>query len=372
MKKIISICLTLLLLSMNSFVSAADTDEAYEKLYEESDLSSLSDSISKETADIIAELGIDLSSYSSFLELDAGSLWDMVVNMFNRSLTAPLTALSLALCVILICSVLSGIWSTPLEMNETYSYICLLSISSVVLMPLISTIGECIEGIKGLCIFMLTFVPIYGGLLVGSGGITSGVIYQSVMLGICELLSQITGLVIAPMIGVFICIGMSAAISGIDGADKLALTIKNVANWILGFVMTFFTGFLSMQSIVGKSADNLTIKTTRFFVGSAVPLVGGYLSEALTTVTAGLGMLRSSAMAWCILVLAVMVVPFVIELFLWRLCLNLLSATGEMFNLSQVSKLFQICSTALSFLLAIILSVSVMFILSLVIIKVGT
>ncbi len=371
MKRLIVFTIAIVLFSVTLTVSAEDSQKVYERIYDQSGISSLSEGINKETAEIISELGIDLSSYSSFLEMSPKSLWNVITNMLGGSLTAPITSFSLALCVVLICSVLSGMWSNPLEINETYSYICLLSLSSVVLLPLTAAIENSISGIKSISGFMLTFIPVYGGLLISSGNISSGITYQSVMLGLCELVSQVAGFIIAPIIGIFICVGMAASISGIDGAYKLALMIKNTANWILGFVMTFFTGFLSIQGVVGKSADNLTIKTTRFFVGSTVPVVGGYLSEALTTVTAGLGILRSTAAAWCILVLAIMVLPLVVELFLWRMGLNVLSAVSEMFSVPQASKLFQICSLAVGFLIAIVLSVSVMFILSLVIIKVG-
>ena len=104
-------------------------------------------------------------------------------------------------------------------------------------------------------------------------------------------------------------------------------------------------------------------------MGSVVPVVGGALSEALTTVTAGIGLLRSSAMAWCIIVLAIMVVPIVIEMFLWKILLNLLSALSAMFSVGEATKLFEICSVAIGFLIGILLSVTVVFILSLVVIN---
>ena len=292
------------------------------------------------------------------------------MDILCRNISVPLTVFSSALAVILLCSLLSGVWSTPLETNQSYSFICMLSLSSVVLLPMTSAVENCISGIKTVSGFMLTFIPVYGGLLISSGNVATSTVYQSLMLVISEAVSQISGFVIAPIVSLFICVGMVSAISGIDGAYKAALMIKNIANWILGFVMTFFTGFLSIQSAVGKSADSLTIKTTRFFVGSTVPVVGGYLSEALTTITAGLGVLRASASAWCILALALIVMPLIIELFLWRTVLSLLSAVSEMFMVPEASKLFNVSSVAMGFLVALLLCVSAMFILSLVVVKV--
>ncbi len=372
MKKFWTLILLFFIFATGLDAKAQTADDIYNNAYKNSELSSLSEIISKETAEIIAELGIDLSNYDTFLNLDADSFLDVIINFIKSGLTEPLTAFSTALCIILIFSTIGGMWSSPLEMSTTYSYISLLSLSTIVLIPLITAVNNTITVIKSICAFMLAFIPIYGGLLISTGNISSGLLYQSVMLGICEFITQVVGFFIAPIISIYMCIGMSSAVSGVEGAHKLALAVKSVANWVLGFIMTLFTGFLSIQSVVGKSADNLTLKTTRFFVGSAVPVVGGYLSEALTTVTAGIGILRSSAMAWCVLVLAIMVVPTIIQLYLWRISLSLLSGISSMFSISEASRLFEICTVALGFLVAVVLSISVMFILSLVIIKVGT
>lgn len=371
MKRIIAFVLIGFVFIFSLTVSADTTKETYDQIYEESGMREISNSLNKETVDILSELGVDPENYNSLLELDAKSLWEVLLDMLGRNITAPLTAFSTALSVILLCSLISGMWTNNLTMNQSYNYISLLSISSVVLLPMTAAIENCITGIKTISGFMLAFVPIYGGLLLSSGNVTTSALYQSLMLGTSEAVSQIAGFIVAPIISIFICLGMASAISGIDGTYKLSIMIKNVANWILGLIMTLFTGFLSVQSFVGKSADNLAIKTTRFFVGSTVPVVGGYLSETLTTLTASIGLLRASATAWCILALGVMVLPLVIELFLWRTVLNLLSAISEMLSVSEISKLFNVSSVAIGFLIAILLCISAMFILSLVVIKAG-
>ncbi len=369
MKRIVVIILVVWLFSFSFTVTAQEKNEVYNNYYNSTGANELTEHIDSETVAILDELGIDLKDYSSFLELDSGSMWRVITSFFKQGLTKPLTSFSLSLAVILLCSMLSGMWTSKLQISETYSYVTILSLATVVLFPLVETANNCIASIKTVSGFMLAFVPVFGGILITAGRVSTGILYQSVMLGVCEFIGQTSAQLVAPLISIYICIGLSAAVSGIEGAQRIAVFIKSTANWILGFVMTFFTGFLSVQSVVGKSADNLTLKTSRFFVGSVVPVVGGALSEALTTVTAGIGLLRSSAMAWCIIVLAIMVVPIVIEMFLWKILLNLLSALSAMFYVAEATKLFEICSVAIGFLIGILLSVTVVFILSLVVIN---
>lgn len=352
-------------------VSATETDDIYSDLYNASGINELESNLNSDVGEVLDRLGLDVSDYSSFVFEDSSSYVEVVVEFLKKGIKKPLAALAFGFGVILLCSAFGGLWSQKLQMGENYNYICALSLAAVVLTPLMNTVTASIDAVKAVGSFMLSFVPIYGGLIIANGGITSGVVYQSVMLIFCEGLSSGLGYFIAPVISIYICIGITSAVSGIEGAYLLALRIKSVANWLLGLVMTLFSGFLSIQSIVTKAADTVSIKTARFFVGSFVPVVGGALGEALTTVTAGVGLLRATATAWCMVILAIMLLPVIIELLVWRVVMFILSAVSITLNIPDSAKLFDTLSAAIGFLIAVILMVGIMFILSLVILKAG-
>lgn len=369
MKRIIVFFVVLTLLTFPVF--ADETEDIYDELYSGSEVSELEQSIGKETKGILDELGLDLSDYTSFLGVDANSYFNVVLSFLKSGLKKPFSAMVLGFGVILICSAFGGMLGSRLQVSDTYNYICALSLLAVVLTPLMNTISASIAAIKSVGLFMLSFIPIYGGLIIASGGVASGTIYQSVMLVFCELITEGLSFVISPIISAYVCIGVASSVSAIEGAYMIALRIRSVANWLIGFIMTIFTGFLSIQSVVGRAADNITMKTARFFVGSFIPVVGTALGEALTTVTAGVGLLKSSVMAWCIVVLAIMLLPLIIELLLWRVAMFILSSLAISLNIPDSARLFDTVSAGVGFLVAIMLSVAVMFILSLVIVKVG-
>ncbi len=344
--------------------------EEYDELYKESGLEELKSELNGEVKEALDELGIDPAS----LEIKENSnenLWKVVSNFFSKRIKRPLAAFSSALSMILIYAVVGVIKNEKQGLSESYAFLCALSVGGVILSPMMSVVGESVEAVKTAGGLMLGFIPIFCMILVSSGRISSAMVYQGAMLGICELITSACTYIISPFVGAYICFGLSAAVSGNEGIYKLAVGIKNVASWILGLLMTVFTGFLGMQSVIAKASDNMTIKTTKFFVGNTVPLVGGALSEAITTVVAGIGMLRSSAMVWCIVAVALIMLPIVLELFLWRITLSVLAAISSMFSVSMVEKLFSVSSVAISFLIALLLCILVMFILSLVIISSG-
>ncbi len=369
MKRIIILFVVILFFTFD--VSAEETDEIYSELYNNSEISELEQTLGDEIKDILSRLGVDISDYTSFYNADANSYINVVITFFKSGLKKPFSAMVLGFGVILICSSFGGLLGSRMQIADTYNYICTLSLLAVVLSPLMNTFSAAISAIKSVGAFMLSFVPIYSGLIVASGGVATGTIYQSVMLIFCELITQGLAFVVSPLISAYVCIGVTSAISGVEGAYLIAMRLRSVANWLIGFIMTLFTGFLSIQSVVSRAADSVTIKTARFFVGSFVPVVGGALGEALTTVTAGVGLLKATAMSWCIVVLVLMLLPIIIELLLWRVVMFILSSLAITLNIPDSARLFDTVSAAIGLLVAITLSVGVMFILSLVIIKVG-
>lgn len=369
MKRIIIFIFALWLFSLP--VCADETENVYNDLYNGSEISGLEQSIDKETNQILEGLGIDLSDYTSFFNIDADSYLNVVISFFKSGFKKPISAMALGIGIILICSAFGGMLGSRLQVADTYNYICTLSLLAVVLAPLMNTVSAAISAIKSVGAFMLSFVPIFSGLIIASGGVATGAIYQSVMLIFCEAITEGLAFLVSPLISAYVCIGVASAVSGLEGAYMIAIRIRSVANWLIGFIMTLFTGFLSMQSIVSRAADSITIKTARFFVGSFIPVVGTALGEALTTVTAGMGLLKATAMSWCVAVLIIMLLPLVLELLLWRIVMFVLSSLSITLNIPDSARLFDTVSAAIGFLVAIMISVAVMFILSLVIVKVG-
>ena len=145
----------------------------------------------------------------------------------------------------------------------------------------------------------------------------------------------------------------------------------NAIMWIMAFISTVFLGILGIQTAVNSSADSLVSKTAKFIIGSSVPVAGGVLSEALGTVTASMGLLKSSVGIYGALACAAMLLPLIAELLIWRLVLLVTSAAAELVSLSEISGLLRAVDSMLSVLAGVILLVGAMFIISLAAVVTG-
>lgn len=349
----------------------AEVSSVYDDAYNNSGLDGVHQSINEDTEQILEDLNVDPKDYSSLFNIKFDSVWSVLKDFFKNGVKLPITAFSLSICILIVGSVINGMWTQKHLIGESHNYVILLSLCTVVLIPLFKTCTAAVGALKSVSAFMLAFVPVYAAILVSAGSAATGTLYGAVMLGVCETVSQLLSFIVAPMISIYVCLGISACVSGVKGAYSLAVKIKGAANWIMGLLTTVFTGFLSVQSVVSKAADNLSIKTAKFFCGSFVPVAGNALSEALATVIAGMGILKSSAAAYCIIVIFAFLIPFVIEILIWRVVLSLLSAVSSVLSSDEISKLFEVLNAALGFLIGIILFVAVLFVLSLATVRAG-
>ena len=368
MKKIVCFIICFLFLCPIVFAQESDT---YISVYQQSGAEDLEETLDEEIREMIEELEIDLEDYNSFLALDYSSLLNLLKSIFQKSILGPISIFTVSIGVILCLSVMVSFWNVKSDLTSVYQYISFLIIASVVIIPLVNAFESCVGVIKSLSAFMVSFIPIFCGVLISTGAFSTSALYSGLMLLFSQGVNYIAAFGITPIITIYLCLGFSSAISENEGVYSIALGLKTIVNWVMVFISTLFTGVLSIQNIIGKAADSLTLKTTRFFVGSFVPVVGNALSEALSTVTASFSVLRSTLCGWCMVVIALFILPFIIELFCWRIMLSGLSSVSKMFSQNSLAKLFEVCGVSVGFLIGIFLIVSIMYILSLVIIQIG-
>ena len=110
------------------------------------------------------------------------------------------------------------------------------------------------------------------------------------------------------------------------------------------------------------------MKTAKFIIGSAVPVAGGVLSEALGTLTASISLLKSTVGIYGVIVCLLFFLPIICELLLWRLGLAVSIFLSGIFSVSKLSSLLKSIDTVLSVLIGIILLSCAMFIISLTVV----
>lgn len=379
-KRMICLLLTLLAglflsgFSVQAEEATADPASLYEEQYEASGGDKLRDALPEETREWLESWGLDPSDPSAAAGFSAGNALEMIKNFLFSGGRQPLTTAAAVAAVILLCALFGGAGSglAGQEMQGAFSYISTLAVGGVVLPPLLSTAAGTISAIQGCSVFMLTFVPIYAGILISAGKPLTAAGFQPLLLGAAQVVGQAAAFVLTPLTGVYLSVSMASAVAPGLKTEGLSEGIRKAATWTLTLIMTLFTGLLGIQTAIQGAADGLGMKTTRFLAGTFVPVVGGSISEALGTVQACLGLLKSTMGIYAVAALALLLLPVLIELCIWRLTLFLLASLCDLFDLQAASAFLRAVSGAAGLLTAILLTVGLLFIISAAIVSIAS
>ena len=261
--------------------------------------------------------------------------------------------------------------SLSTDAQITVIYVTLLAVALALLNPIYSVITSSVEVLKGCSYFMTAFIPIFAAILAASGKPLTSASASGVLLLAANFITYIANYAVIPLMSGHLSLSIASSVSPLLQTTNLANTIKKISLWVMGLISTLFIGILGIQTAVNSSADTLSVKTAKFIIGSTIPVAGSVLSEALTTVTASLNLLKSSVGIWAVLICGLTFLPLIIELLLWRACLWGLAFFSDIFSLSKISNLLKSVDSVLSVLVGIVLLSFAMFTISLTVVILG-
>ncbi len=364
MKKVI-ICI-LFLFWLFTFSATAEETDIYKDQLEKSGALELDDSLSDEVKQYLEENNIDITDYNWVNNLSNENVFTHIWQFFKSGFKKPFISLGCIVAIILVSSALFDTNNTPV--NQAVIYAATLAIAGIIIVPVFSSISNAVSAMKTCANFMIAFVPVFAVITAASGKAATSVTMSSVLLGAANGVSLLSNYVVVPLIGGYLSVSIATGVSPFLNNNGLSAAIKKFSLWIVSFISTIFLGILSIQTVVNSAADNLSMRTAKFIVGSSVPVAGGILSEALGTLTASMSLLKSSVGIYGVVICCVIFIPILIELILWRVTLWVADFIALEFSLPKISALIQAIDTVLSVLIGIILLTGAMFIISLTVV----
>lgn len=345
-------------------------DEFYSEQYKNSGAEEIENNLPEQTREYFRDNGIDPSDYNWVNSLSAESVFKHIFTFIASGAKAPIKAGAGIIAIVLISAALGCVEIKSSAMTAAV-YAAAAASAAVIAVPVSSVINASVNALRGTGIFMLSFIPIFAVIVAASGAAVTSASMSALLLAAAETVTYISSFAVLPLMGGYLAVSLSGAVSPAIKKSGIAETVKKLAFWIMAFISAVFIGILGIQTAVNASADTLASKTAKFIIGSSVPVAGGVLSEAINTVTASMGLLKSSVGIYGALACAVTLLPLVIELLIWRAVLLVTSAVSELFSLGGIAGLLRAVDSMMSVLIGIILLVGAMFVISLAAVVTG-
>lgn len=225
-------------------------------------------------------------------------------------------------------------------------------------------IGYATDAVLAICEYGKQLCPVMTMALAAQGGITaSAALYTGTMLFI-TLLCMVISKILLPMIYLFLTFSVSNCALGDETMKRFSDALKNGMIWMLKTMLILFTTYMSITGTVSGTTDTAALKAAKVTISSAVPVVGGILSDASESVLVSMGIMKNTAGIYGILaVLAVFVGPF-IKVGAQYLILKISAGICGMFGNKNIATLIDDFSIAMGLLVAIVASGCVLVLIS--------
>lgn len=342
----------------------------YETQYENLGVESLQNELDEDTLEFFNASGIDAKNPSWVNNLTSKGVFAHIWQFVTSGAKTPVKTGVLIASIIFISAALST-FATPNRM-EISIYAAVFSIAALVSASVLKSISVAVSAVKGCSAFMTSFIPIFAAILALSGKTVTSASMSALLLGAAEAVSAISSFVVLPLMGGYLALSISSGVSPLVGGWSMVESVKKLSMWIIALISSLFVGILGIQTAVNSAADGIGLKTAKFILGTSVPVVGGALSEAVSTISASMNLLRTSIGIYGVTALLFTLLPIVVELVLWRIALMLNISLSELFSLSKITGILKAIDSMLGLLIGIVLMTGGMFIISLtVVVTVG-
>ena len=237
-----------------------------------------------------------------------------------------------------------------------------LIIVTLVTNSLISVINITRDSIYEITDFMNLLVPLMISLMLTTGCITSVGIVQPIILFMISFIGNFISNFIIPILLISITLSIVSNISDKVQINKLSKFLKSSIVWILGIVLTIFVCSLSIEGTLSSSVDGLTAKTAKAAVSNFIPVVGKILGDSVDSIIGCGNILKNAVGIIGVIIIAGIVVVPILKLSVLWISFYVLSGVCEIVADEKIVKLISQIADSYKILLAILFSVSVMFI----------
>lgn len=345
---------------------AVDRQQIMEEQLELSGADALYDQIPDEAGEILNKNGINGIDPDSLIGLSIGDFFQTLWDMVKSEIRLPLRILITMIAVVMLCSLFRAFQATIAEKSYTnaFTVVSVLTVCAVMMSPVVDCITRASEAIRECSNFIVSFIPVFSGIVAASGKPITAAGYTSALFGTIQIIAQIAANFLVPLLGFYLAFCMVGSINDSINISGITATVRNVVVWTLGLLLTVFVGLLTLKGLVAGSADTVATKTTKFLLGSFVPVVGGALSEAYNSVQGCMGLIRSTVGSFGIIVCFLTFVPILLTILLLMGALHLSAGISELMSVEKVGNILKAGVSALSLIFGIILIFALLLIIS--------
>lgn len=271
---------------------------------------------------------------------------------------------SICIAVFAVTLLLSVFQSFEGSSKKLTALVGTLAVSTLLLGSANTLIGQGKEALTEISDYGKLLLPVMTAALAAQGAAaTSAALYAGTAF-FDTILTTAISKILMPLVYIYLALSIANAATGDELLKKLRDLMKWLVTWSLKTILTIFTGYIGITGVVSGTTDAAALKVTKMTISSAVPVVGGILSNASEAVLVGAGLMKNAAGIYGMLAVIAVVIGPLLEIGIQYLLLKVTAALSALFGAKQTASLAQDFSDAMGLLLAMTCSCALLQIIS--------
>jgi len=303
--------------------------------------------------------------YEDISGLSFSDAVNLIKDRLLDEITAPFRLLTGIIAVVVFTAVMQSAGESFICGNSvrTYDLICVTASAALIIPQLISICRSSLDVIKQTGSFLLVYVPAFSGVTILSGGTASGSLYNIMILAASEFIVKLCDSFLLPLMSVTAVMAISGSIFPDASMNGFCELIKKSTVWILGITVTLFTGFVTMKCTLAAKADGAASKAVKMMISGFVPVAGGAVSDAYSSVRSSIEVIKGTVGAGGTIAAAVILLPPILKIAVFRFVMWLGTAIADLFSADVISKLIKGLESVLAIAQSILICYGLMFII---------
>ncbi len=297
------------------------------------------------------------------LNLTPEKVIDYISRQVAENTAAPMKIFTKTMAAILICAVVQAVdFKSDKGARIIIDTVCTLIVFGLLLEPLNNMSLKLLDTLGRVRNFMTSFIPVYSGISLASGEVLTSAVYSGFFLSGLIFVSDFCTSIILPSLNIYFALVVSNSLSYVIKLKSLCDFYLKSVKWVLKTIVSLICFVLTIQTTISRTSENMIVKTGKALAGTAIPVIGPALQDAVSSVYAGMESIKGFAgVVGLISVLNIFISPLIMLVIYWIIT-NILFIVSDLFELKAIGD----CISGLSFATEIMISVVVLFMILLI------
>lgn len=303
-------------------------------------------------------------------DLDVKEISKAVIKYTVKEIYASIKIMTLLAVMVLLTSFLMSLQEAFSGNNlANISFYAIYGLIMILLMKnMLIGVAECKEVIESLSNFMIVLIPLLLTMLIGIGGFTEAVAMDPIVIAVVNISVTIVVNFLLPTILIVTVLKLINNLSDDDKLKKLTSLFNSVIKYTQGIMLTIFITVLTIRGVTTRTFDKVAVETAKFAVDNFVPVVGGALSDAVTSVANYSLLIKNSLSSVGLIVIVFLILTPIIKLFILSLINKFTAAILEPIGNKKIIDSINEVGNSLMQIISCVVVVSLMFFIMIAII----